>query len=220
MTPAELRDISAAASSLLGPGVRVAAAACAGPIPPLWPQEEAAVVNAVDKRRREFAVGRNLARTLIAELGFSPAPIPRSADRSPAWPTGVTGSITHTDEVVVVAVARATETSGFGVDIEGSGPLDEALWPYVLTQEEVVRLGPAPGRLAKVVFSAKEAFYKAQHPHTGALLDFLDVELCLDVETRRFAVSVRHPAGALLPVPLPQGAWAEVGGHVLTAVRF
>jgi 4'-phosphopantetheinyl transferase N-terminal domain len=41
----------------------------------LFPEEEAAMANAVDKRRREFAAARACAREALAKLGLPPVPI-------------------------------------------------------------------------------------------------------------------------------------------------
>jgi 4'-phosphopantetheinyl transferase EntD len=155
----------------------------------MFPEEAALVVRAVDKRRREFAAGRVLARELMGQLGVPAAPLLRGEDRVPLWPAGVVGALSHTDEVVMVAVAghdhgdAAHPVRALGLDVEPDVPLDEELRGLVLTPREASWLGEQPaderGSLAKLVFSAKEAVYKAQYAFSRTLLDFQEVELVL-----------------------------------------
>ena len=52
----------------------------------LFPEEEAVVARAVDKRRREFTTARACARTALAGLGLPAAPIGRGERGAPGWP--------------------------------------------------------------------------------------------------------------------------------------
>jgi hypothetical protein len=61
----------------------------------LFPEEEAVVRNAVDKRRREFTTARVCARAALAKIGYPAAPILPGLRGSPGWPAGVVGSMTH-----------------------------------------------------------------------------------------------------------------------------
>lgn len=186
-----------------------------GPLPPMAPEEAAVVAKAIDKRRKEMAFGRDTARRLLAKLGHEAPCIPRSASRAPVWPEGTWGSITHTDEVVLVAVSPVARPS-FGLDLEGAEPLDESLIPYVLRPEER-RSGPDRGLHAKLVFSAKEAFYKAQYVHTDTLLDFLDVRLTMTGAPGSFEVEVVHEASHHLRGMSLRGKWTRIDPFVLTA---
>src|SRR5262245_43336399 len=85
---------------------------------PLYADEEALLAHAVDKRRREFTTVRVLARRLLDELGFAPAPILRDERGAPIWPHGVVGSMTHCDGFRAVAVARAAAVPTIGIDPE------------------------------------------------------------------------------------------------------
>jgi 4'-phosphopantetheinyl transferase EntD len=51
------------------------------------------------------------------------------------------------------------------------------------------------GRAAKILFSAKEAFYKCQYTVTERFLDFTDVELSIDLQRGSFFVSGIRRAG-------------------------
>src|SRR5262245_28830029 len=75
----------------------------------LFPEEEAVVRAAVDKRRREFTTARVCARAALAKLGYPPIPILPGKRGAPTWPDGVVGSMTHCAGYRAAAVARATE---------------------------------------------------------------------------------------------------------------
>jgi len=137
--------------------------------------------SAVAKRRREFETGRLLARDLLARLGFPDFAIAADPKGAPLWPSGVTGSITHTKGWCAVAVAREGAARSLGLDMEADLRLEQKLWSLILTPREVraIEALPADQREARamVVFSAKEALYKCQYPVTGLYLDFLEAEI-------------------------------------------
>jgi 4'-phosphopantetheinyl transferase EntD len=155
--------------------------------PPLPPAEHSALAKIrSEKRRREFRAGRQCARRALAELGIRDFSLLPATDRAPVWPVGVIGSITHTEDdrrdgggYCGVAVARATEVQGIGIDAEPAVALPSDLWKRVLDDEEhQFALGmPDPGLYARFVFSAKEAVYKAVYPIVRQFLDFSDVHI-------------------------------------------
>ncbi|MGF1465999.1 MAG: 4'-phosphopantetheinyl transferase [Sandaracinaceae bacterium] len=191
----------------------------------LHPEEHAVVAKAVEKRKREFAAGRLMARSLLSELGVPPdfrlLPAPH---RGPAWPMEVVGSISHTERWAAVAVASARSgVRSVGCDVEGAEDLREELWRSVCTPEEHRWLHHQPaerrGRLAKVMFSAKECFYKLQYPLTETFLGFHAV----DVEPRdngTFTVRLRREAGALEVGRAFEGAYAIEDGLVATGMTL
>ena len=58
---------------ILPPGVAAEEAFTDPPDVKLFPEEEAAIAKAVDKRRREFTTARACARAALARLGLPPA---------------------------------------------------------------------------------------------------------------------------------------------------
>lgn len=155
----------------------------------LRPEEAAAVARAVDNRRNQFAAGRRCAHLALADVspGLDDRSLLVGRQRSPAWPAGVRGSITHTDGYAAAAVrptGRPADGTGLGIDAEQLGRVTPNLWSRLFTRPErawLARLAP-PEReqAATAVFSAKEAFYKAQFPFTGAWVGFQDVTTTLD----------------------------------------
>ncbi|WP_373296342.1 MULTISPECIES: 4'-phosphopantetheinyl transferase family protein [Streptomyces] len=203
--------------------------------PPLFPEEEAVVARAVEKRRREFATGRRCARLALAALGHAPAPLLPGTRGAPGWPAGVVGAISHCDGYRVAAVARDTDLAALGIDAEPALPPPGGVLEAVSLPQEraaldrLAREQPAVpwGRL---LFSAKESVYKAWFPLAGRMLGFGDAHLRLSWEPDP-AGGVRGTFTARLLVPLPPavaavtgpggelaGRWLADDGLVLTAV--
>jgi 4'-phosphopantetheinyl transferase EntD len=172
---------SAWIEGLLGAGVAAAERSGAGDPAALLPEERVGQDRWVPKRIAEFAAGRECARLAMASLGIAPQPMPPQADRRPRWPQGVVGSITHCAGFAAAAVARADELRSIGIDAEVAGAIEPALWPRVLGEEERAWLSARAEddrpTWATVFFSAKEAWYKCQHPVTGWWLEFHEARI-------------------------------------------
>jgi 4'-phosphopantetheinyl transferase EntD len=175
----------------------------------------------VDKRRREFAAGRLLAHGLLEAVGASRSPLLPDADRVPLWPSGVVGSITHCQSLCAVAVAPASQCSGLGLDVEPAAPMDAALLPMILRDAEFARIAALPAALRPLggilVFSIKEAVYKAIYPQCRVFLDFHQVELAFEGEDGFVAdvlVAGAHPPGHARI----RGRFRVAEGHVASAV--
>jgi len=152
---------------------------------PLFPEEEAAIARAVDKRKIEFALGRTAARKALAAIGVSPTALPSNADRSVAWPTPAWGSITHADGICLAIAARRRDHAGIGIDAEVRERVKRELWGHIATPRERAWLEAAPDERgaaarATLLFSAKEAFYKAQFCASRGWVGFLDAALTFD----------------------------------------
>jgi 4'-phosphopantetheinyl transferase EntD len=142
---------------------------------PLLPAERASLAGAGPRRLREFAAGRHCAREALAELGEPRVALPRRADRQPEWPLGIVGSVSHSWDYCAAVVARRATCAGLGFDVEVWGRVRSELWPRIATPSEQSWLrsaGDAGERFATVLFSAKEAFYKAQYPQSRRSLGF------------------------------------------------
>jgi 4'-phosphopantetheinyl transferase EntD len=191
----------------------------------LFPEEEALVARAVEKRRREFATGRDCARRALERLWAPAGPILAGDRGEPIWPAGVVGSITHCRGYRGCAVARATDMAALGIDAEPHEPLPEGLVEKIAgpeemgSLEELARVEPetAWGRL---LFSAKEALYKAWYPLTERWLGFEDAVLTVDRRERTFSVRLLVPGPTVAGTELTglDGRWLVADGLVLTAL--
>lgn len=170
-------------ADVFGPDIGVACRGVDGDPQALWPQERPAVRQAIPRRQREFAAGREAAREAMARIGWSPMAIPAGPDRAPIWPGGLVGSITHTDQICVAVVGKLAQVHAIGVDIEQARPLHADLWPTICTTEEMHTVASLPpserGLHVTRLFCIKEAFYKWQYPQTLRMLEFNDVQVTL-----------------------------------------
>jgi len=193
----------------------------------LYPEEEAVVARAVEKRRREFTTGRACAREALAQLGRSHQPIPSGPHGEPLWPSGVVGSITHCDGYRGCAIAPDAALRSIGVDAERNEPLPEGLLPDIALSEERGMLRALaredPGiAWDRLLFSAKEAVYKAWYPLAERWLGFEDAIVTLDWATRAYSVRllVGGPIVDGRELTGFDGRWAVEGELLLTAVAL
>lgn len=161
----------------------------------LFASERECIARSVEKRAQEFAAGRLCARAGLAALGLKPTALLPGLDRTPVWPSGMVGSITHTDGYCVAVVAPHMQFAAVGVDAERIADVSPSLWPLTMRSEELRRLqgmeDPERQRMAAMIFSAKEAFYKCQFALTRRWLGFEDV--VVDAVADAFEVSVVQP---------------------------
>ena len=183
---------------------------------PLTAEEEVALSRAVEKRRREFSLGRQCARAALGRLGFPSTSILPGPDRQPLWPEGIVGSITHCTGYCAAAVARTTEIAAIGIDAEILRPLSSGVVERITRPEErdwIAAQDPA-APWAHLFFSAKESVYKAWFPLVGTWLGFEDVRLAIDPAANAFTAHLIAPGEPRLW----QGRYRIDQDRVLTAV--
>lgn len=152
----------------------------------LLDEERALAARAVPKRQREFSSGRLAAHHLFDRAGEPRRPILTDDKRAPIWPTGWVGSISHTASHAAAALARRGLIRALGIDIEKRGRLTQKLLRMILTPTEIEECaGGADLDKALLIFSAKEAIYKAVQPIVGGYIGFQDV--AISVGNSRFS---------------------------------
>ncbi|EXG82149.1 4'-phosphopantetheinyl transferase family protein [Cryptosporangium arvum] len=191
----------------------------------LYPAEEAAIARAVPKRRREFATVRSCARTALTRIGVAPAPIVPGHRGAPAWPAGVVGSMTHCAGYRACAVALAHDVITIGVDAEPAQRLPDGVLDVISLPAERAALAAlaqqAPGiAWDRMLFSAKEAVYKAWFPLMRAPLDFSEATVDFDPVGRTFTARLLVPGPATPAGQLTEfsGRWLQARGLVLSAI--
>jgi 4'-phosphopantetheinyl transferase EntD len=190
----------------------------------LMAEEQATVLHAVPRRRREFATARACARSALAELGVPAASIPMGAHGEPCWPAGAIGSITHCNGYRACAVALADEYLAIGIDAEPHAPLPAGIEPVIARSDERRRLRVLSAQMPdlhwdRLLFSAKESIYKAWFPRARRTLGFEDASVVLDANggtfTATLTVGDREHTGARAEL---HGRWLVRDGYILTAV--
>lgn len=137
----------------------------------------------VPKRRNEFLAGRWCVQQCYGQLGIVADLPAMNADRSPAWPAGVRGSISHSDTLAIAVVTHEADVGLVGVDVESIVAMaesDRALDNSIACKAEVetiTRIGFDHQQAMALIFSAKESLYKALYPRVGRYFDYLDARV-------------------------------------------
>lgn len=191
----------------------------------IYPEEEFLIINAVEKRKREFRAGRLCVRDILLQFGIRDYPVLMNSKRDPDWPKEVCGSISHTSDYCGVAIALKKDIRSIGVDIELVERINMDLQKYICTPDETKWLGPLTiheqKKLLSLIFSAKECFYKCQYPISHTLLDFQDVTVNIDCKSNtfeaRFNVNVAKifKKGSCL-----KGQYLFMQGYVFTGMEI
>ena len=208
----------------------VVAAQLRGPGDPalLLPEERVGQERWATKRVAEFAAGRLCARCSIEALGVPAQPVLRATDRRPLWPEGILGSITHADGFCAAAVCFSMGRRSIGLDVEVVGRVTPDMWRLTCTPEEIARLENSPlderDRLASLIFSAKEAFYKCQYVISQQWIGFQDVSVAPAGELAQAGRLILNTSDEKpLPLGLAQSArvrYRFVGPWVLVGVEL
>lgn len=127
------------------------------------------LTNAVPKRQGEFLAGRVLARAALDGLHRAYASIAIGDQGSPVWPSGISGSISHSHgKCICLVIADDHKLVGIDVEKLATGASVGAILKEALSPEERHRLVQQTtfdaDVLATLIFSAKETIFKTLHP--------------------------------------------------------
>ncbi len=143
------------------------------------------ICNAVNKRKAEYLAGRYLIRLLLLYHGLPPINILSGVHRQPLWPTGWIGSITHTHNTAISAVATLSQISLIGIDLENwiAPPNAKEIAEKIIDRKEEILLLPLENyqKSVTLAFSAKESLFKALYPIVGHYFDF-DIARLVDLK--------------------------------------
>tara|TARA_E500000305_G_C4023179_1_gene240138 strand:- start:980 stop:1705 length:726 start_codon:yes stop_codon:yes gene_type:complete len=126
------------------------------------------MLRAVDKRKAGYLAGRYCAREALEAFELTHFVILNAPDRSPIWPNGLLGSISHSEDHAIAVIGDDRYLVGLGTDIEpiiGDDAMRETQ-SQVLNPEELHLLecsGLSRRQLFTVLFSVKESFFKAAY---------------------------------------------------------
>ena len=182
----------------------------------------ASLQRSVAKRQAEYLAGRVCARAALQRLDGRDYVPGTHEDRSPIWPAGVRGSITHGKGWAAAVVAAEGSCQGLGLDQEAllDDERAERLMAEILTPPELERLDRRQlGLTVTLTFSLKESLFKTLYPLTRQRFYFEHAEV-LDWSTEGLArlrlltdLSPQWRQGAEL-----QGQFCLQDGHLLSLV--
>lgn len=175
-------------------------------------------------RRSEFATGRWCARAALGQVrAGTDLPLLRDDHGAPGWPAGFVGSITHTAGWTAAAATARGWRAGIrsiGLDAEAAGPLPPGVLDVIASRREQSDLD----RLAilhpdtawgTVLFTAKEATYKAWYPLTGVVLAHDDIDVHVSADGR-FHAEARATAAWTRTTHRVRGRWGLAAGVVVS----
>jgi 4'-phosphopantetheinyl transferase EntD len=145
----------------------------------LLPEEADAFAGSVIKTRRASGAARIVARELLGQLGCSNmTALPKAASGAPIWPKGIVGSLAHDSRFAIAAVSRRHDVAALGIDIEPAESLPFEL-DLIATPRECLKIS-SYRYIGRLLFTAKEAVFKAVHPLDNVFLEHHDVEVDFD----------------------------------------
>lgn len=158
-----------------------------------------ALPDAVWSRRYEYDEVRRCAASAGQRLGLDVGSLPRRPDRSPLWGPGTVGSLTHCRGYRAAVVASSSCWRAWGLDAEPLAALTESVASRIVRSDENMEAVSAalngPGEAACLLFSIKEALFKAQSFLGGRMSGPLacmveaavDLTFTAQIGTREFA---------------------------------
>lgn len=179
-----IQTISQWQGNFVADGIFIRAQAVDDHTDKLTPSELKAIGTSVAVRRHTYSTGRLCAKTALRDIGFDHRDysdgLLRQEDGSALWPEAAVGSISHTNDWAIAAVAKSSsDYLSLGVDIEKIDRVNTDVLRHIATDEErrilesdfTVRWG----RVA--LFSIKESLYKCLRPFYGTFFGFKDVQV-------------------------------------------
>ena len=155
-------------------------------------QQPVSLYQSVVKRKSEFLAGRIAAKNILHKLAKVNHQVAIGENRSPVWPQGYIGSISHTEDEAICLMASDQKLEFIGVDIEKWLTEETAIdvGKYILSEPElrlVLQLAIPFSLAVTIVFSAKESLFKALYPSVGRYFGFEAAKLTeLDIQNNTF----------------------------------
>jgi len=167
-----------------------------------YPEEAYHLEKAAAHRKDEYIAGRRCARSALNRSGIQAGALPMDKDGLPQWPSGSVGSISHSKRLCCAVAGPVHSARCLGLDVEMTHRLKPAAMKRIMHGAEFAFAEGDQVR-ASLLFSAKEAFFKAQFPVWRAYPNFRDLALAVDWERGSASVLELAPH---LPAPLLHAA--------------
>ena len=182
---------------------------------------------AIPKRQALFILGRWCVQESLFAQHVPPVHIPIHADRSPIWPLGIKGSISHSNTHVLAVTCKHSDCDGIGIDIEAMMTRERAIklkdqFSNAQEQSLIQESGLSIALFYTLVFSLKESIYKALYPNVQKFFGFEAVELlAIDSKNQTWlAVLTQDLSPSFQSGFELRGFYREVNDQVLTGVQI
>ncbi len=176
-------------------------------------------------RQQEFIAGRFCAAQAAKVVGINLLSLPSAKSREPIWPLGLVGSIAHSKKLAVSCVSLSEEHASIGVDaeelIERNICLD--ITTLIAEKAELTLLNNFDSQIGlTILFSAKEALYKALFPLARTFIDFKEVKLIsLDTDKGLFELLLKSSNAKLKSfIGNYKGSFKQIDETIVTVVSI
>jgi len=160
----------------------------------LHSKEAIIISKAIDKRCYEFSTGRLCARKALQQIGIDNYILTKGKNGEPIWPDQIKGTISHSNKWAGAAVATTKNIMGIGFDIETISRISNGILRRIITEKEKELLDKKDEQQAQIyavlIFSAKEAIYKALSPIYAETLRFKDVSILCKNNSPEFEIEL------------------------------
>jgi enterobactin synthetase component D len=153
------------------------------------------IAQSVLKRQSEFLAGRIMAQKSLQQLDHKNVNIAIGKDRSPIWPIGIIGAISHSNDLVLCIMASTTDYAYVGCDIEPMIANDTRMNIDNIIINEDEKLLMKSTYLEEsvsftLVYSAKESLFKALYPDVKRYFDFSAAQIS-DIDTSKQTFNIK-----------------------------
>lgn len=163
-----------------------------------------ALHSAVSKRILNFAGGRHCARKALTSLAETSLECGFFVEeKRPRWPSGYVGSITHSGDFVLAAVAKTSTLKSIGVDSEKISDTPARMQKIARKisspqETEFVQKTLSTEHALTLIFSAKESLFKCLYPVVKEFFWFEAAELIyVEPSTQAFKIRLTKNLGAV-----------------------
>jgi 4'-phosphopantetheinyl transferase EntD len=147
-------------------------------------------------RGAERLAGRAAARTAFDRAGAAGLGVLGNApDGRPQWPAGWAGSISHGAGVAVAAVGFRHRAVGIDVERSGALPLEDAVAVFAPAELEQAARAAHPAAVTTIIWSAKEAAFKAWSGACGGLTGVDPIDILIRADFRDGSLRARPGPG-------------------------
>jgi len=190
----------------------------------LTPEELSIISKAINKRRYEFSTGRLCARKALLQIGIDNCVLTQGKKGEPIWPDLITGTISHSKKRAAAAVSKTEDIMGIGLDIETVGRINDRMLNRIITDREKEQLKGMNKQqslgYASLIFSAKEAFYKALSSKYNGALRFKDISIISNDDSPEFGIDTNNELKSFLKNVRPFCRYFINENDIFTAITF
>ncbi|WP_347016036.1 4'-phosphopantetheinyl transferase superfamily protein [Acinetobacter seifertii] len=184
------------------------------------------IAQAHPKRQQEYLYGRVLAQAILSHHFGLDQSITSMHEHLPIWPTHVLGSISHSQNKLIVALSNNAIYLGIDIEHWVTSEFAQESANLILTPSEFDLWKSKASeffdfaRYVSLIFSVKESLYKAVYPTAKQYIDFLEASI-VDINfenqtlTLTFLPEIQQRYELLEQY---QGGWTIEQDHIMTWV--